>query len=128
MKVYLDFETEVDWDDLENMLKRDKKIINKLSLANVHKSRTTSALWKKIFKVAPKVEEIEFMMSSNFRDLPYLLSNLNVFKNLKILNVFIEIENRKHRGKYFPQKSSWFPLELKILPYYRQKKVLNARE
>ena len=101
VRVYLDFEKEVDWVDLETMLKRDKKTINQLSLANVQKgwSKKWSAFWKKIFNVAPKVEEIEIGMDGNFRDLPYILSNLNVFKKLKILNVFIKIQEMEAEEK-----------------------------
>ena len=36
-RVYLDFKDEVDFDDLKKMLKRDKKIIDQLSLENVQK-------------------------------------------------------------------------------------------
>ena len=101
VRVYLDFEKEVDWVDLETMLKRDKKTINQLSLANVQKgwSKKSSAFWKKIFNVAPKVEEIEIGIDGNFRDLPYILSNLNVFKKLKILNVFIKLQEMEIEEK-----------------------------
>ena len=101
VRVYLDFEKEVDWVDLETMLKRDKKTINQLSLTNVQKgwSKILSAFWKKIFNVAPKVEEIEIGIDGNFRDLPYILSNLNVFKKLKILNVFIKLQEMEIEEK-----------------------------
>ena len=102
---YLDFESEIDWVDLENMWKRDpkdpreKKIIKRLSLDNVQKSKTSSAFWKKVFNLAPKVEEIEIGMNGNFRDLPYILSDLNVFKQLKLLNVFIKTQEMEVEGK-----------------------------
>ena len=95
---YLDFKSEIDWVnvDLEKMLKRmgsrGKKMIKHLTLDNVQKSDTSSTFWEKVFQVAPKVEEIEIGMDGNFEDLPYILSNLNVFKKLKILNVFIKIQ------------------------------------
>ena len=103
---HLDFESKIDWVDLNNKLKfnpkdpREKKIIKHLTLDNVKKSKTSSTFWKKVYNLAPEVEEIEIGMDGHFRDLPYILGNLKVFKELKILNVFIKIPKMVHKEKY----------------------------
>ena len=100
---YLDFKSKIDWVDLEKKLnrgpkdtypkyQREKKTVKHLTLDNVQRSETSAIFWEKVFKVAPKVEEIEIGMDGHFRDLPYILSKLHVFKELKILNVFIKIQ------------------------------------
>ena len=102
---YLEFESSIDWVDvdLENMLERmgtrGKKIIKRLTLDNVQKSETSSTFWERVFEVAPKVEEIEIGMDGNFEDLPYILSKFHVFKKLKILRVFIKIQDYEIEGK-----------------------------
>ena len=103
---HLDFESKIDWVDLHNKLKfnpkdpREKKIIKHLTLDNVKKSKTSSTFWKKVYNLAPMVEEIEIGMDGHFRDLPYILGNLNVFKELKVLNVFIKIQKMVYEEKY----------------------------
>ena len=100
---YLDFKSKIDWVDLEKKLnrgpkdtypkyQREKKTVKHLTLDNVQKSESSAIFWERVFKVAPKVEEIEIGMDSHFGDLPDILSNLGVFKELKILNVFIKIQ------------------------------------
>jgi hypothetical protein len=114
----LDFKSKIDWANLPGPLPpgiwgiekenrkrrnpkgpREKKTIKHLTLDNVQKSETSSVFWKKLLNVAPQIEEIEVGMDNNFGDLPYILSNLNVFKNLKILNVFIKIQKMVYEEK-----------------------------
>ena len=139
---YLEFESSIDWLDvnLENMLERmgtrGKKIIKRLTLDNVQKSETSSTFWERVFEVAPKVEEIEIGMDGNFEDLPYILSKLHVFKKLKILRVFIkiqELEIEEKKSIIHDAMEQELPKELEasvmeILASFDSKEVTNQND
>ena len=59
----------------------------------------SSAFWTKLDDEAfSKVEKIEIEID-RFKDLSSILSHLNVFKELKILNVFIKLHEMEVEGK-----------------------------
>ena len=80
---------EADFDD--NAMNFDEFTTNlsvkKLELPSVWD--LTSWNWKKTLESTPNVEEIDIFTWEDFIELPQILRNFNVFKELKILNVVI---------------------------------------
>ena len=74
--------------------------VKKLDLSYfINTCNFTSWIWKKIFEATPNVEEIEVLTYEDFIELPQILRNLNVFKELKILNVSITIQEMEDQEK-----------------------------
>ena len=74
--------------------------VKKLDLSYfINTCNFTSWIWKKIFEATPNVEEIEVLTYEDFIELPQILRNLNVFKELKILNVSITIQEMEAQEK-----------------------------